>query len=110
MVHSLSKTVLMFSNDWSNHCKELHKVILCTDLGDIDYHEVNVLEASDLAKHWGVRGVPTLLLLDENKDELRRHTGLLSPIALQNFVGYDPEPLEDQEDEELELKEPWKET
>lgn len=107
MVHSLTKTVLLFSNPWSNHCKELHKVILATDLGDIDYHEVNVLEDSD---HWGILGVPTLILLDENKDELRRHTGLLSPIALQNFVGYDPEPLEDQEDEELELKEPWKET
>lgn len=98
MVHSLSKTVLMFSNDWSNHCKELHKVTLCTDLGDIDYHEVNVLKDSDLTKQWGIRSVPTLILLDEDAKELKRHTGSLSTVALMQFLGEHP------------VTEPWKET
>ena len=105
------KTLLKFSASiYCKPCKELDKIILATDLGDIDYNEVNVDEDPSLVKYWNIRGVPTLLLLDENKEELKRHTGLLSPIGLQNFVGYDPDALEDQEDEELELKEPWKET
>ena len=105
-----TKTLLKFSSDWCKPCQELHKIILATDLGDIDYNEVDITDDMNLAKHWGIRGVPTLLLLDENKDELRRYTGLLSPIALQNFVGYNPEALEDQEEEPIALKEPWKET
>ena len=105
------KTLLKFSASiWCKPCKELDKIILATDLGDIDYHEVDVDEDPSLVKYWNVRGVPTLLLLDENKEELKRHTGLLSSIALQNFVGYDPDALEDQEDEPLVLTEPWKET
>lgn len=105
------KTLLKFSASiWCKPCKELDKIILATDLGDVDYHEVDVDEDPSLVKYWNVRGVPTLLLLDENKEELKRHTGLLSSIALQNFVGYDPDALEDQEDEPLVLKEPWKET
>lgn len=105
------KTLLKFSaSTYCKPCKELDKIILATDLGDIDYHEVDVDEDPSLVKYWNVRGVPTLLLLDENKDELKRHTGLLSSIALQNFVGYEPDALEDQEDEPLVLTEPWKET
>ena len=105
------KTLLKFSASiWCKPCKELDKIILATDLGDIDYQEVDVDEDPSLVKYWNVRGVPTLLLLDENKEELKRHTGLLSSIALQNFVGYDPDALEDQEDEPLVLTEPWKET
>lgn len=105
------KTLLKFSASiWCKPCKELDKIILATDLGDIDYHEVDVDEDPSLVKYWNVRGVPTLLLLDENKEELKRHTGLLSSIALQNFVGYDPDALEDEEDEPLVLTEPWKET
>ena len=105
------KTLLKFSASiYCKPCKELDKVILSTDLGDIDYQEVDVTDDLNLAKHWNIRGVPTLLLLDENEEELNRHTGLLSSVGLQNFVGYDPEPLEDQEGGELELKEPWKET
>ena len=107
----MTKTLLKFSaSTYCKPCKELDKVVLATDLGDIDYHEVDVIDDLNLAKHWGIRGVPTLLLLDENKEELKRHTGLLSAIALQNFVGYDPEPLEEQEEEHLVLKEPWEET
>ena len=105
------KTLLKFSASiWCNPCKELDKIILATDLGDIDYNEVNVDEDPSLVKYWNVRGVPTLLLLDENEEELKRHTGLLSPVGLQNFVGYDPDALDDQEEEHLDLKEPWKET
>lgn len=105
------KTLLKFSASiWCKPCKELDKIILATDLGDIDYNEVDVDEDPSLVKYWNVRGVPTLLLLDENKEELKRHTGLLSPVGLQNFVGYDPDALDDQEEDPLDLKEPWKET
>lgn len=105
------KTLLKFSASiYCKPCKELDKVILATDLGDIDYQEVDVTDDLNLAKHWNIRGVPTLLLLDENEEELKRHTGLLSPIALQNFVGYDPDALDDQEEDPLVVKEPWKET
>ena len=106
-----TKTLLKFSASiYCKPCKELDKVILATDLGDIDYQEVDVTDDLNLAKHWNIRGVPTLLLLDENEEELKRHTGLLSSVALQNFVGYDPDALDDQEEDHLDLKEPWKET
>ena len=106
-----TKTLLKFSASiYCKPCKELDKVILATDLGDIDYQEVDVTDDLNLAKHWNIRGVPTLLLLDENEEELNRHTGLLSSVGLQNFVGYDPDALDDQEEEHLDLKEPWKET
>lgn len=105
------KTLLKFSaNIYCKPCKELDKVILATDLGDIDYQGVDVTDDLNLAKHWNIRGVPTLLLLDENEEELKRHTGLLSSAGLQNFVGYDPDALDDQEEEPISLKEPWKET
>ena len=95
----MTKTLLKFSASiYCKPCKELDKVILATDLGDIDYQEVDVTDDLNLAKHWNIRGVPTLLLLDENEEELKRHTGSLSAVALMQFLGEPP------------MTEPWKET
>ena len=83
----------------------MHPIILSTDLGDVEYRQVDVGEDAKLAQYWGIRGVPTMLVLDENGEELRRHTGMLTPVGLQSLVGYSPE-----DTEVIELKEPWKET
>lgn len=90
-----------FSAGYCQPCKELQKVILATDIGDVDFREIDVGEEQWLTKFHGVRGIPTLILLDKEGNELKRHTGTMTSAALQNFVGYSvEEPLE----------EPWKAT
>ena len=105
------KTIFLFTSPLSKTSAKVLQLTLSTDLGQVEFREVCNEDGDGwLWKKYGVYGAPTLLLLDENEEELKRHTGLLSPVGLQNFVGYDPDALDDQEEESISLKEPWKET
>ena len=107
----MSNVLLFFPGSFVPHLnKDVRQVILSTDIGDVDYVEVQPEDFEYLTNYHGVRGVPSLILLDKYGEELKRHTGLLSSVGLQNFVGYDPDALDDQEEEPISLKEPWKET
>lgn len=92
------KTLLKFSADYCTPCKQLSKTLDGLTLEGINLQEIDIEGNLDLVKQWTIRSVPTLILLDEDAKELKRHTGGLSAVALMQFIG-DPT-----------MVEPWKET
>lgn len=92
------RLILKFQSASCNPCKQLSKVIKDTYIPpEIEIQEVWVDEEPALAKKHLVRAVPTLILLDEEGKEIKRHTGSLSATALMEFL------------EQVPCKEPWKE-
>lgn len=92
------KTLLKFSADYCNPCKQLSKTLEGMTLEGVDLLEIEIEGNLDLVSKWNIRGVPTLILLDEQGKELNRHTGSLSATALLQFL------------DDLHMTEPWKET
>lgn len=77
------KKLLKFSAEWCVNCKPLSKVIESAEL-TIPVEEYDVDEDFELAARMRIRGVPTLILMDD-EEELHRKTGLMSKDELLNF-------------------------
>ena len=68
------KEYLYFSAAWCQPCKTLSPVI--EQVGNtIPVKKINVDEQSDLAQRYGIRSVPTVVLL-ENQIEVKRIIGV----------------------------------
>ena len=78
------KRVLRFTASWCEPCKALAKnleianIELPIEVVDIDVH-------SELAQEYGIRSVPTLVMLDENI-EIKRIVGSKTPNQLQEWA------------------------
>lgn len=79
------KNLVIYSATWCNPCQQLKKVLAVTDLGlpvstiDIDSDPLSAAE-------YAIRGVPTVLLM-EDMQVVKRHTGSMTAKQLEEFVG-----------------------
>ena len=76
--------VIKFSASWCGPCK-----MLARNLEDITTNipieNVDIDENQDAAMEYGVRGVPTMIMLDENNTEIKRMVGLQSLQVLEDW-------------------------
>lgn len=78
------KKILRFTASWCGPCKTLAKNLEIADLElpievvDIDVHD-------DLALEYGIRSVPTLVMMDENI-EVKRITGTKTVNELKDWA------------------------
>lgn len=79
--------VLKFSASWCGPCKSLAGVIENYYTGDVAIEEVDIDENQALAAEYGIRGVPTCVLLDDNGVELRRKSGMMMINDFEEFIG-----------------------
>ena len=79
------KRILRFTAEWCNPCKQLKENIeraaLKTPIEVIDIEVDNML-----ATEFGVRNLPTMVLMDENT-EISRVVGLKTPKQIKEWVG-----------------------
>ena len=81
MIPNEGKVAVKFSASWCGPCKQLSKVLETAELS-IPLVEIDIDEHPELAQQYGVRGVPTMVLL-ENGSEITRKAGMLTSVQLQ---------------------------
>ena len=78
------KRVIRFTASWCQPCK-----MLARNLEDITTNipieNVDIDENQDAAMEYGVRGVPTMIMLDENNTEIKRMVGMQSLKVLEDW-------------------------
>ena len=77
------KQILYFSAPWCGPCKQLGPVMESLS-SQINYRKINVDNDTELSTKYGVRNIPTLVLLD-NGEAVNRTTGLQSKQQILDF-------------------------
>jgi thioredoxin 1 len=78
------KVLIKFSASWCSPCKVLTSIIE-NNPPAIPLIEIDIDEDYELAAKYKVRGVPTLIVV-ENGEEINRKVGLLTAVQLREFV------------------------
>jgi len=76
--------LLKMGATWCTACKAQTKIFE-NDVPPMDYEEVDIDKNLDLARTYRIRSVPTLLIIDENGGEVKRHVGVLTKDKYENF-------------------------
>jgi len=78
------KKILYFSAAWCGPCKTLGPIIESLS-GQINYDKIDVDTNHDMSAQYGVRNIPTLILLDEIGETKGRLVGMQSKEQILNF-------------------------
>jgi len=78
------KTILYFTASWCGPCKALAPRMEKLS-GQINYRKIDVDGNQDLSMKYGVRNVPSLVLVNENGEELNRLVGVQPDQAILNL-------------------------
>lgn len=78
--------LIKLSATWCGPCKMLSNTLKEVDLSGYEFVEIDVDEQRDLAMKYNIRGVPVLVVEDDNGNELRRTVGNKNKTQLQEFL------------------------
>lgn len=82
------KKIIKFSTSNCGPCLQLKPIFekVKQSTPGILFQEVDCGVNSELPRSLGIRGVPTLILFDENGTEIKRNVGLVSEQQLRQFI------------------------
>ena len=80
--------LVKYQSAWCQSCKTQTSLLNTIDLGDIILEQIDIdnLDMQQLSKV-KVHGIPTLILYDNQGNELKRKTGALTKKQLEVFLG-----------------------
>ena len=71
------RKILLFSAKWCGPCKQLAPIMESLQ-GEINYEKVDVDSNTELSTKYGIRNIPTLILVDNNGNVIDKKTGIQS--------------------------------
>ena len=73
---------------WCGPCKAFSPIMEQVSL-EVGVEKINVDEQGDLAMKYGVRNVPTVILVDGTGKEITRHVGIQQKsFLMENYKNY----------------------
>ena len=76
--------ILKFHAQWCGPCKMLSKTL--EGYNEVEIQDIDIDEAQEVAIRYGIRGVPTLVLVDDEGNEVRRRSGMMMFNEFEKFV------------------------
>ncbi len=87
VLSSNKKVLVDFYADWCGPCKMLSPVIekLSDEIDNYDFYKINVDNAENISREYGVMSIPTLIVFESGK-ELKKSIGFKSASELKEFL------------------------
>ncbi len=87
ILNEKGKVLVDFYADWCGPCKMLSPVVeeVAGEKEDVSFYKINVDNAEDISREYGVMSIPTLILF-ENGNLINKSVGLLSKDELIKFI------------------------
>lgn len=79
--------VLDFYGDYCGPCKSLAPILdkVLEEKG-LELKKINIEDdVDDLSAEYGVRGIPTVIVVDDNDKEIKRFSGMKQEAAVREF-------------------------
>ena len=82
------KTVIKFSMEFCQPCKQLKPIFdeVIQEIKDIKVVEIDVEEHPDVASSYKVRGIPTVIVTDDDDNILAMKTGMMTKEQLKDLI------------------------
>jgi len=77
--------LLKFSAEWCQPCKMLAKTLEGANL-PYTISSIDIDDSPNLAADYKVRGVPTMILVDDNDKEVGRLVGVKTKAQIEEFI------------------------
>lgn len=77
--------LLKFSAEWCQPCKILAKTLEGIDV-PYTVSSIDIEDSPNLAQDYRVRGVPTMVLVDDNDVEVGRLVGVKTKAEIEEFI------------------------
>jgi thioredoxin 1 len=78
---------IKFYATWCEPCKALSKIIEgAADKITMPIEDIDIEQNMELAQKYGIRGVPALVIVDEDGTEIKRQSGMLMEDKLLEFL------------------------
>jgi len=77
--------LLKFSAEWCQPCKMLAKTLEGVNL-PYTISSIDIDDSPNLAADYKVRGVPTMILVDDNDKEVGRLVGVKTKAQIEEFI------------------------
>lgn len=77
--------LLKFSAEWCQPCKMLAKTLEGVSL-PYTISSIDIDDSPNLAADYKVRGVPTMILVDDNDKEVGRLVGVKTKAQIEEFI------------------------
>ena len=80
--------LVKYQSEWCQSCKTQTSLLNTIDLGDVVLEQIDIgnLDVQQLSKV-KVHGIPTLILYDNQGNEIKRKSGALTKKQLEDFLG-----------------------
>lgn len=80
--------VLKFYATWCAPCKGLSMIVEgVKDSIDTVIEDVDIEKDTELAVKYGIRSVPTMVVVNDSGEVIRRKTGMMTEEELLEFIG-----------------------
>ena len=84
------KKVIRFTADWCGPCKSMAANLGQADINGVSIEVIDIDKNPDIAMEYGIRNIPTLVMIDESNNVIKRKTGVMSPKQIREWIhGYD---------------------
>ena len=82
------KTVIKMSATWCLPCKQLKPIFedVTKDISNIKVVEIDVEEYPHITSNYKIRGVPTIVITDENDNVLAMKSGMMTKEQLKDLI------------------------